>query len=81
MRGTLGTIGFIARLAPTPPYCGRAVLRSVFPLYFPFLSHRAPCPVSRAKGVASYYAYEYAYVPCEHSTVEFSGRPVASPAW
>ena len=47
----------------------RAVLHSVPPLYLPFLSRRALCPVSRARGEASYYAYEYAYVPCEHGGV------------
>ena len=48
-------------IARCPPFCP--------PLYFPFLSRRALCPVSRARGEASYYAYEYAYVPCEHGGV------------
>jgi hypothetical protein len=63
----------------------RAVLHSVPPLYLPFLSRRALCPVSRARGEASYYAYEYAYVPCEHGGVfGSSGSPpglVGSALW
>eukprot|EP00964_Phaeocystis_antarctica_P042308 scaffold24242_cov66-Phaeocystis_antarctica.AAC.4 len=62
VRGTLGPIGFIARLAPIPPYC------ALFSILW-------------ARGVASYYAYEYAYVPCEHGGVFGSSAPVASPAW
>ena len=62
MRGTLGTIGFIARLAPLPPYCALfSALCS--PSTTPFLSRRDPLPPYLGSGaVAFYYAYGYAYV-------------------
>ena len=81
MRGTLGPIGFIARLAPIPPYCALfSALCS--PSTTPFLSRRDPLPPYLGSGaVAFYYAYGYAcmrtYVPREHRGV--FGPPACLP--
>ena len=68
VKGTLGLIGFIARLAPMPPYCALSPV--------PWSPSTAPSSPAAPfvlwlgpKGVASYYAYEYAYVPCKHGGV------------
>ena len=58
MRGALGSICFITRLAHIP--LSHAVPRAVVPFYYLRLSHRTLRPVSiGAKGVAFYYAYWY----------------------
>ena len=69
MRGTLGTIGFIARLAPMPPYCALfSALCS--PSTTPSSPAALPFPYLGSGALAFYfYAYGYAYVPREHGGV------------
>ena len=77
MRGTLGTIGFIARLAPIPPYCALfSALCS--PSTTPSSPAALPFPYLGSGALAFYfYAYGYAYVPREHGGV--FGPPACLP--
>ena len=57
MRGTLGTIGFIARLAPIPPYCA---LFSA--LYSPSTTPSSPAALPfpyLGSGALAFYFYAY----------------------
>ena len=70
VRGALGSICFITRLAHIP--LSHAVPRAVVPFYYLRLSHRTLRPVSiGAKGVAFYYAYWYGMRTCLAFTVEW----------
>ena len=76
VRGTLGTIDFIARLAPTPPYCALfSALCS--PSTTPSSPAALPFPYLGSGAVAFYYAYGYAYMPREHRGV--FGPPACLP--
>ena len=78
VRGTLGPIGFIARLAPMPPYCALSSILSP-PSTSPS-SPAAPSVLCLGRG-AWRPATHTSMRTCLASTVECSGRPVASPAW
>ena len=76
VRGTLGPIGFIARLAPMPPYCALSSILSP-PSTSPS-SPAAPSVLCLGRG-AWRPATHTSMRTCLASTVECSGRPVASP--
>ena len=78
VRGTLGPIGFIARLAPIPPYCALSSILSP-----PSTSPSSPAaPSVLCLGRGAWRPTTHTSMrTCLASTVECSGRPVASPAW
>jgi len=78
VRGTLGPIGFIARLAPMPPYCALSSILSP-PSTSPS-SPAAPSVLCLGRGARRPTTHT-SMRTCLASTVECSGRPVASPAW